>query len=204
MRYLFLSVLVLVPFVLSAQNSKPFKVNVAAGYGVTGDYSNSDAISKGGFAYSLEPQYRIIKNVDLGLRLEQAFVQRPEFIDKVIVFQTNAKFFMSGVITANYIVNTSGILKPYAGLGVGLYYTDPSTQRDSRFGITTSYPLPTTTVLGGLVRVGVKMGRGNLDLAYNLVSNTQVHIVATNRTLEARNSYITAKVGFTIGGGSDK
>ncbi|UFH53964.1 hypothetical protein [Spirosoma sp. KNUC1025] len=130
MRNLFFSLLVLVPFVASAQNTKPFKVNVAAGYAATADYSNSDAISKAGFVYSIEPQYRIIKNLDLGLRFEQAFVQRPEFIDKVIVFQTNAKYIMSGVVTANYSFSIGSKVQPYIGIG-----EDFITQTPARSGI---------------------------------------------------------------------
>ncbi|UFH53963.1 hypothetical protein [Spirosoma sp. KNUC1025] len=61
--------------------------------------------------------------------------------------------------------------------------------------------MPTTTVVGGLGRIGAKLGRVSLDLAYNLVSDTQVRVSATSRTLEAKNSYFSVKVGFTIGGG---
>ena len=203
MRNLFLSAFVLVSFAVSAQNTKPFKVIVAAGYGVTGDYSNSNAIKKGGLVYSLEPQYRILGNLDIGLRFEQAFVQRPEFIDEATVFQTNAKSILSGVVTATYTINLSGALKPYVGIGAGLYHTSPSEQRSSAFNITTAYPLPATNVIGGLARIGVKKGRGTLEIDYNLVSDARVTVSATNRSLTAKNSYISAKIGFTIGGGSD-
>ena len=202
MRKLFLSMLVLVPFVANAQNTKPFKVNVAAGFAATADYSNSDAISKAGFVYSIEPQYRIIKNLDLGLRFEQAFVQRPEFIDKVIVFQTNAKFIMSGAVTATYSLPLGDRFIPYIGVGAGLYHTDPSEQTDRRISVTVRYPLPATNVVGGLARLGVKLKRVNLEGAYNYVTTSQVKNNASNLTLEARNSYYTIKIGFTIGGGS--
>lgn len=203
MRKLFLSALLFIPVLVSAQNTKPFKVNVAAGYAITGDYSNSNAIRKGGFLYSIEPQYRILPNLDLGFRYEQVFMQRPEFIDEATVFQTNTKSILSGLITATYTLNLSGTLKPYLGIGAGLYHASPSEQRNSLFGITTAYPLPATNVIGGVARVGVKKGRGSLELAYNLVNDTRVTVTATNRTLMAKNSYISAKIGFTIGGGSE-
>lgn len=193
----------LIPFVVGAQNTKPFKVIVAAGYAATGDYSNSNAIKKAGFLYSIEPQYRILGNLDLGFRFEQAFMQRPEFIDEATVFQTNTKSILSGIVTATYTINLSGTLKPYVGIGAGLYHTDPSEQRNTLFNITTTYPLPATNVIGGVARVGVKKGRVSLELGYNLVSDTRVTVTATNRTLMAKNSYISAKLGFTIGGGSD-
>ncbi|WP_420147004.1 hypothetical protein [Spirosoma sp.] len=201
MRKLFLSLFVLVPFVASAQNTKPFKVNVAAGYAATADYSNSDAPTKGGFVYSVEPQYRIVKNLDLGLRFEHSFVQRPEYIDKVIVFQTNAKYILSGLLTATYSLPLKGKFIPYVGVGGGLYHTAPSTQSYRPFNITVTYPLPATNVLGGLARVGVKWGRINLDGAYNMVSTSSVKTSSTGLSLEGRNSYYSVKVGFTIGGG---
>jgi opacity protein-like surface antigen len=203
MRKLFFSLLILVSFGASAQNTKPFKVNAAVGYAATADYSTNNAITKGGFVFSVEPQYRIISNLDIGLRFEQAFVQRPEFIDESTVFQTNAKSILSGAVTANYTINLNSALKPYVGIGVGLYHTDPSEQKSSPFGITTTYPLPATNVIGGLARAGVKWGRANLEIGYNLVSDTKVTVNATNRTLVAKNSYVSAKVGFTLGGGSD-
>ena len=204
MRKLFFSVLVLIPFITNAQNTKPFKVNVAAGYAATADYSNSDAISKAGFVYAIEPQYRIIGNLDIGIRVEQALIQRPEFIDKIIVFQTNAKAITSGVLTATYSINIGSQFQPFVGIGGGLYHTDPSAQSDTRFGTTTQYPLPATNAVGGMARVGVKVKRVSLVADYNLVSDASVTVSATNRTLVAKNSYFSVKVGFTIGGGSDK
>lgn len=204
MRKLFFSVFVLISFVARAQDTKPFKVNVAAGYAATADYSNSNAMSKAGFVVSIEPQYRLIKNLDVGLRFEQAFIQRPEFIDKNIVFQTKTKSILSGAVTANYSIPIGSALQPYIGVGVGLYHADPSEQKSAPFGITTTYPLPATNVIGGLGRVGVKFGRINIVAEYNLVSDTQVTVNATNQTLNAKNSYLSGKVGFTIGGGSAK
>lgn len=206
MRKLFFSILMLVSLVAGAQNTKPFKVNVAAGYGATADYSNSNAITKAGFVYSIEPLYRIVNNIDVGLRFEQAFIQRPEFIDKVVVFQTNAKSISSAVVTANYTIRIGSQFQPYIGVGGGLYHTDPSTQtRPSPSGNSTvSYPLPATNVAGGVARVGLKWGRVNVVADYNVVSDTRVTVSATNLTLEAKNSYFSIKAGFTIGGGSDK
>lgn len=204
MRKLLFSALILVPFIASAQTSKPFKVNVAVGYAATADYSNSNSIRKAGFVYNLEPQYRVIPNLDIGLRLEQAFAQRPEYIDESTVFQTKTKSIMSGIITANYSINVGGSIQPFIGVGGGLYYAEPSAQSDTRFGITTQYPLPTTTVAGGMARVGVRWGRVNLLADYNLVTDTRVTVSATNRSLAAKNSYFSVKAGFIIGGGSDK
>lgn len=204
MRKLFLSLLVLVPFVVSAQNTKPFKVNVAAGYAAPANRSGSNDLSKAGFVYNIEPQYRLIKNVDVGLRVEQAFIRRPEVLNKDISLQTQTESIVSGVITATYSIDLGSAFQPFLGLGAGLYHTAPSEQSDTRFGITTRYPLPATNVIGGLARVGVKLGRANLVADYNLVSDSQVKNSATNLTLAAKNSYFSIKAGFIIGGGSDK
>lgn len=199
MQKLLFGVLVFVSSVACAQDYKPFTVNLAAGFASPTEKAANNDISKAGFVYSIEPQYRLINNFSVGLRFEQAFVQRPEFVDKVIVFQTKTKSLMSAVVTANYELTTVGKYHPYAGLGVGLYHAEESTQLDTRFGITTSYPLPATNVLGGLARIGVKLGSVNLEGTYNLVSDTQVTINATRLTLAAKNSYFAVKVGFTIG-----
>ena len=200
MQKLLFGVLVFVSSVAAAQEYKPFTVNVAAGFASPSEKAANNDISKAGFVYSIEPQYRLLlDNFSVGLRFEQALVQRPEFIDKIIVFQTKTKSIMSAVVTANYEITTLGKFHPYASLGAGLYHAEESNQLDTRFGLTTNYPLPATNVLGGLARIGVKLGTVNLEADYNLVNDTRVTINATRLTLAAKNSYFAVKLGFTIG-----
>ena len=197
MRNLVAISFLLISFVAGAQNAKPFKVTIAAGYATP---ANQTGITKAGFVYSLEPQYQLGGHIDVGLRLEQAFVQRPEFIDPDNSFQTKAKSILSAVATANYVLNTDRKLRPYAGLGAGLYYAAASQQSKPLFGNNVVFPLPATTNFGGLARIGAKYKIFHLEAAYNVVTDTQVTNAATRLTLTAKNSYVSLKIGLTIGG----
>lgn len=198
MRKLFLLFLLPISFVGFAQN-KPFKVTIAGGFAAPTYKAEKTDFSKAGFVYSLEPQYELdkfIKNLDLGFRLEQAFVQRTEYLDNALSFPTQTKSIMSGVLTANYVINTGFALRPYIGAGVGLYYAEKSTPIYSSI----SYPLPVTTNLGGLFRAGIKFKILHVEGAYNLVGNTSVKNSTSGLTMTADNSYYSIKAGLTIGG----
>jgi len=199
MQKLVVGLLVFISSVAGAQDYKPFTVNVAAGYAMPADKPDNNDISKAGFVYSIEPQYRLPNKLIVGLRLEQAFIQRPEFLDRNINFQTKTKSIISAALTVNYELATGSKIRPYAGLGVGFYYADKSEQFYATSGVPISYPLQTTTVIGGLGRIGVKYGMANLEIDYNLISDTRLTNNATRFTLVAKNSYASAKIGFTIG-----
>lgn len=205
MKSLIFSVLVgMLPFVALAQNDKPFKVNVAAGYALPTEKGGGTGLSKGGFVYSIEPQYRIINNVDVGVRIEQAFIQRSEAIDKVIFLPTKTTSVLSGLVTLNYTLNLSGTFRPFVGIGGGVYYAGESNQVYRSGSSSVPYPLPATAILGGMGRVGVKFGAFSVLADYNVVSDTQVTNNATKLTLSAKNSYFSLKAGFTFGGGDNK
>ena len=172
-----------------------FKVKVGGGYALPTYQTGNANATKGGLVYSIEPQYRLIGKLDVGLRLEQAFIQRAEYLDNVLYYTSKAKSALSGVVTANYTIPV-GSLQPYLGVGAGLYYVDPSEQITN----TVRYPLPATTNLGGMARVGVKYGIVHIEADYNLIGDTQVTNNATRLTLTAKNSYVSVKAGITIGG----
>ncbi|GAB3951628.1 hypothetical protein GCM10028805_32140 [Spirosoma harenae] len=207
MRKLFiLCFFVQIAFTVNAQTAKskkmakPFKVAAAVGYASPVERSGNKSLSKAGFVYSIEPQYELIKNLDLGFRIEHAFIQRPEFIDNNYYNQGAAKFMLSGALTANYVLLAANKLRPYLGAGVGLYYV-PSSDPVYRIGNTiATYPLPTTTNIGGVGRIGLKFGVGNVELAYNFIGDTSVKNTSTGLTLTGNNSYFSIKAGLTIGG----
>ena len=202
MRTLFISLFVLVSCVAGAQNAKPFKVSIEGGYAFPANVSTNDNVSKPGFVYSLEPQYELTKNLEVGVRFEQAFIKRPEILDQVVYLTTNAKSMMSAVVTANYVMRIGTSLRPYVGIGGGLYYADKSEQRraSSSGSSLVYYPLPVTTAFGGMGRIGVKYGIVHIEANYNLISDTSVTNGATRLTLTAKNSYFSLKAGITIGG----
>ena len=192
MQKLFLFGSLLISFVANAQ----FKVNVAGGYASPVDRVGESDFIKPGFVYSVEPQYELGKNLEVGVRLEQAFIKRAEYLYNDIYNQTKAKSMLSGTLTANYVINIGSSLKPYVGAGVGVYYTDKSDQTYQ----SVNYPLPTTVALGGLGRVGLKFKLLNIEANYNLIGDTRVTNAATRLTMTAKNSYFSVKAGLTIGG----
>ena len=206
MRKLFIVMLLLVSSIAGAQtvksakSAKPFKVNLAGGYAQPIDRIGDSGFIKPGFVYSVEPQYTIIKHLDVGVRFEQAFIKRAEFLDKDIYYSSKAKSILSAAVTANYVLPVGGRLRPYLGVGAGLYYTDKSEQAYQSGSSTVSYPLPATTAFGGLARAGVKFGILNVEANYNAVSDVTVTNAATRLTLTAKNSYFSVKAGITIGG----
>ena len=192
------------PPVKSTKPAKPFKVSIAGGYAASADVpgnTNAD-LSKAGVVYSLEPQYELSRNLEVGVRLEQAFIQRPEVLDNNISLATKAKSILSASLTANYVINTSTGLKPYVGVGAGFYYAESSQQTYQLQGSSSvvSYPLPATTAFGGLGRIGVKYGIVHVEANYNLISDTSITNAASRLTLTANNSYFSVKAGLTIGG----
>ncbi len=201
MQKLLLISFLLASFSAGAQTAKPFKVNVAGGYASPADKVDNKQVGKAGFIYSLEPQLELTKSIEVGIRLEQAFIKRPEVLDEVIFYTTKANSMLSAVATVNYVVDVGIGFRPYLGIGGGLYYADKSEQIDQSSGNSTVYyPLPATTSLGGLGRVGIKFKSINVEANYNLIGDTSVTNGATRRTLIAKNSYFSIKAGITIGG----
>ena len=187
---------------ISGSSFAQFKFTVAGGYATPTYRGETNKIVKSGLLYSVEPQYQFGKHLEIGLRFEQAFIQRPEFIDQNITFQSKAASTTSGLLTANYVIAAIGSIKPYVGIGGGLYYIGASEQTRQQVtgGTTANYPLPTTINLGGVGRVGVKYRFIHLEADYNLVGDTSVKNSATGLTLTAKNSYFGVRAGVTIGG----
>ncbi|WP_338870597.1 outer membrane beta-barrel protein [Spirosoma sp. SC4-14] len=190
----------LVSTVVSAQNLSSFKVNLAAGYATPTERGNKDGSSPG-FLYSIEPQYGFMNHFELGVRFEQAFIQRPEVLGNAIYFESQAKSTMSGVLTLNYVVGKSKAFRPYVGGGAGFYRIAQSEQQViGASGTALYYPLPVTNKWGALVRAGVKVFRFNVEAAFNILEDTAVTNEITNAKLIAKNEYFSVKAGYTFGG----
>ncbi|SOD78250.1 outer membrane beta-barrel protein [Spirosoma fluviale] len=186
----------------SSKIEKPFKVNLGVGYASPLDKVGTNDFVKPGLVYSLEPQYELSRNLEVGVRLEQAFIKRSEALDGDIYKNTKVNSMLSAVATANYVLRLKSGFRPYIGVGIGGFYTGESLQTNQVSGTSSvvSYPLPAAVNLGGLGRVGVKYGILNIEGTYNLVSDLSVTNAANRLTLTANNSYFSVKAGLTIGG----
>lgn len=177
----------------TAQDYKPFKVNVSVGYA-----KPFNAGVSGGFLFAVEPKYGISDHVDLGLRLELAAVARGVQVNGNTV-TSDLGAFSSALLTGNYLFGT-GSIRPFLGAGIGFYtigaagaVTTVSGQpaQDVRFVNDTKF--------GGMIRGGIKAGHFVAAVEYNAAPTTSTTVGTTK--VSSENAYLGIKVGFDIGGG---
>ena len=114
-----------VAFSASAQEFKPFKVNVSLGYAKPASGGSSDS-----FLFSLEPKYSLNRQFDLGVRLEQAvLVQNLNVVGtgKQANGTFNQKVLFSSLLKGTYFLSANRF-RPYVGGGAGLYHVLASNQ----------------------------------------------------------------------------
>lgn len=182
----------------SAQEFKPFKVNLSLGFAKPLGVGAS-----GGVLFGIEPKYGLNDNIDLGVRLESALVARG-----VTVMGESATgdvaAINSAVLTGNYLLSTGGF-RPFIGLGLGLFNVasagvvtvdNGQTDEDVTFSQATKF--------GAMVRAGFKTGHFVLGVEYNAISASdglRISSSANVGTISIKNSYLGVKLGFDIGGG---
>ncbi|GAB3566640.1 hypothetical protein GCM10027578_15890 [Spirosoma luteolum] len=178
----------------SAQEYKPFKVNVSVGYAQPINAGNS-----GGVLFAVEPKYGLSDRVDVGLRLEAASVARG------IQYNGNTTTgdvgtFGSYLVTANYLFGNNKV-RPFLGAGLGAYTIGAggTVVIASNGQPNQNINLVQDTKFGGMLRGGVKVGHFVAAVEYNAVPTTNNQF--TNTTITSENQYIGFKVGADIGGG---
>ncbi|MBD2752976.1 outer membrane beta-barrel protein [Spirosoma validum] len=193
MKRIFVLFFMLVAFSASAQEFKPFKVNLSLGYAK----ALASGVS-GGVLFSLEPKYGISDNFDVGLRLESAFIARGVTVNGNTTTGDIAGFG-SYLLTGTYVVGT-GSVRPFVGLGAGLFtiasggvitVTDNQTPQDVTFTAANKF--------GAMIRAGIKAGHFVAGVEYNAVPTTSNKL--SNTSIDSKNAYLGIKIGFDIGGG---
>ena len=191
MKKLFFAIaLLLVGVSTNAQEFKPVKLGLGLGYAAPSD-------GGGGIAVYLEPGYRINDQILIGLRIESAAMAKN-------VGGTEASIKATGSYTLNgqYYFNNNQF-RPFVGLGVGLFAnaaletTDPSTGSGT---ISAS----AGNGIGFYPRIGFDFGHFNFIFDYNIVPPTdEVEINGQTVALgeDVKNSYMSIKIGVSIGGG---
>lgn len=184
---------VLAGFSASAQEFKPFKVNVSVGYAKP---LNSGV--SGGVLFAVEPKYGLSDNFDLGLRIELAAVARGVKVNGNTT-TGDVGAFTSYLVTGNYLFGKGGI-RPFIGLGAGLYSVASGGTVTVVDGQTPQQVnLVSDTKFGGMVRAGIKAGHFVAAVEYNAAPTTDNKLA--NTTITSENAYLGVKVGFDIGGG---
>ncbi|WP_461116325.1 outer membrane beta-barrel protein [Spirosoma jeollabukense] len=194
MRNYLAGLLMLVAMSATAQEYKPFKVNVSIGYA-----KPFNAGVSGGFLAAVEPKYGLSDRFDLGLRLELASVARG--------IQQNGNTttgdvgtYVSYLVTGTYLFGTGGV-RPFLGAGVGVYTIGAagtvviSSNGQANQNIT----LVSDTKFGGMIRAGIKAGHFVAAVEYNAVPTSKNNTSSLEVTSE--NAYLGIKVGVDIGGG---
>lgn len=169
---------------------KPFKVGIGIGYAVPGAGEGAG----GGFIGYLEPAYRATDQVQVGLRLEGAFLVRGVKGVSNRDISGDASSVASYSLNTQYYFNNERV-RPFIGAGVGLFSlaavefntaaNDPDANdvgAETRFGF---YP-----------RIGVDVGHFTMSLDYNFIPPTDVPTGG-----EVRNNYLGIRAGINIGGG---
>jgi len=177
----------------SAQDFKPFKVNLSLGYAKPAGPGAS-----GGVLVSAEPKYGWNDYIDFGFRMEGAMMARAVMINDE-AGEGEIKFSGSYLLTTTMLL-TDTYVRPYVGFGAGLY-------RSAGMGVSADAANPEGDVameasnkFGGMLRAGLKMGHFVLGAEYNLVPSTK-YSLSTGDKIKGTNSYLGVKLGFDIGGG---
>ena len=159
-------------------NFKSFKVDLAFGYAIP-----SGPGSKGGVVYATEPKYAINNDITVGLRLEAA-VTANSVTDNGTSLSGRGKATSSYLLTGDYYMKKLG-LRPFAGLGLGVYNL-------SGFDLANSVvDVPSSNKFGFAPRVGIETGHFRTAIEYN--------VIGKNRGVNY--DYLAFKVGFFLGGG---
>jgi len=184
----------LVALSATAQEYKPFKVNLSIGYAKP----LSSGVS-GGFLFAVEPKYGISDHVDVGLRLEAAVVARGIQVNGNTT-TGDVGAFSSALLTGNYLFGT-GSVRPFLGAGVGVYSIGAGGTVTIANGNNPpqNVDLVSATRFGGMIRGGIKAGHFVAAVEYNAAPTTSSTTGTTRVTHE--NAYLGIKVGFDIGGG---
>jgi hypothetical protein len=172
----------------NAQEFKPFRVGVGAGYAIPGGNG-----AKGGVLFYMEPSYRLQDQISLGLRLEWAAMARGY---SESVEDAEFKVSTSGSYTVNgqYYFNNNSF-RPFVGLGLGIYSIKAASIEFD--GQTQDLGLDDETKFGFYPRVGFDAGHFTLSIDYNIVGATEIE----GAEGKFKNSYIGIRLGGFFGGG---
>lgn len=193
MKKLFFAIAIMVVSLsLTAQDYKPFKVDLAVGYAIPGGKG-----AKGGVLFAVEPKYAVMDQLNLGLRMEAAVVARGYAGTNIEEdMEVDVKASGSYLLTGDYFFTSNRSFRPFGGIGAGIYtIAGASISADDETAAVGS-----DSKFGGLVRTGFEAGHFRLGIEYNLVPKTKLTTDGAG-SIESKNGYIGIKVGATIGGG---
>jgi hypothetical protein len=192
---MFGTVLTLSAIAQDESDLKPFKCDISLGYAIP-----AGAGSKGGILFVIEPKYAVMSRLSAGLRMEAAIVARFSGYDaNGDPLNASVKGSSSYLATADYYLTDNYKLRPFAGIGGGVFLLASVESNQS------SDQVSTGAKFGGMIRAGVEISHFRFGLEYNFVPKTTFTGYNSNGDLTtgltSKNSYIGIKIGACIGGG---
>lgn len=184
---LLLSVILMLPLLAQAQTAsdstgqKKWSIAIGAGFGTTWR-EKGNFLDANGLVLSIEPSYRLSSLVTLGARAEYVFI-KDYLSGKDTGARVKAKAFPTLSLTGD-ISPWNGTIRPFAGIGAGLYFLGTATEASA--GAASSTDLETR--FGVSPRVGVAFG--------NVSALVEVHVI-DEETLYNRD-YATLKLRYSF------
>ncbi|GAB6008174.1 hypothetical protein [Dysgonomonas reticulitermitis] len=170
---------------VNAQEAGKFRGGLDLGY----------AIPKGGggIGAALELKYNLKDNMNVGLRIEDAFMAKEVSNEEGSVSGNEAY-----LATFDYYFNKgTSNFAPFVGAGAGYYSLATIKVGNSELGADASGKF------GGLLRAGFEYSRFRLAASYNLVPSSKIDMGQLGK-ISSTNGYFLVTVGFYLGGGSWK
>ena len=180
---------------LYAQINEGFKVDWGFGYGFGGkskqiivsSIGEAELINTGraGIGVYIEPRYGLNDRLTLGLRFGGDILGSGNYEDvegKPVTVDLSISGLSSYLVTGEYNFTTNKV-RPFGGLGLGLYSGESVSLGTSGLGTTKS------SGLGVMPRAGVNLGHFRMILAYNMPLKKELP------------KYFLFTIGFEFGGG---
>jgi outer membrane protein W len=186
-----------------APNYQPVRVDLTA-YGA---YASADANAYG-FGAVIEPKYNVTDRLAVGFRLEGAgFITQtvdvgPAGSGQAAVSQ-GARAVTAYLLKADWYATTSAV-RPFVGLGLGLYNISSGSQSVSGGSVTQQ--AAAFRGFGFCPQLGLNLGGFRLAATYHVITGgdqvvaTQVVGAATPTEVKLSKNFFAFEIGGTIGG----
>jgi hypothetical protein len=182
-KILLLTLLTGLGLLANAQSTsyRPFKFDIDFGYAQPASNSGLN----GGFAFCLEPQFRLSNELAIGFRIEGAAMPLPDDGSGTTTVYAQGSY----ALTANYYLS-NGTFRPFVGVGVGYYLDEVVNSDDDTYSNSLS-----DGKFGFFPRIGFEVGHFRLSGTYNIIGDNQNYDSFNYR------NYATFNIGFFFGGG---
>jgi hypothetical protein len=186
MRYFISFLLIVMASAVCAQSNKPWSIRTALGIPLPSSYH-------GGAVFQLDPTYRLNYDIAVGLRLEAMSGSLAG--QSIVTMQT------VGLNAHRYFL--IGSFNTFVGAGAGMYF--PKLLSGGKCACTYGTQ---SSVAGFYPRIGFDRNHLIFAIEYNFIATSQMQvydqILAASSTENFNPSYLSVKVGLSIGGGTRK